>query len=107
MAKNLSRSIRRHHRARLIKKYMNYEMLRWSAYQEDTEEERRRRATQVVNNISCCSCWMCGNPRTDSWASGKERLTMQERKENERFACDLLEVLDINTDYGKEHGTDC
>lgn len=107
MAKNYSRAVRRHHRARLIKKYMNYEKLRWDAFEEDSEENRRRRARYHLNNITRCSCWMCGNPRRGGgWTHGEERFTMQERKENDRFKYELQEVLDINTDYGKDTRTD-
>lgn len=107
MAKNISRAVRRSHRARLIKKYMNYEMFRWDAFEEDSEENRLYRATHNVNHIKACSCQMCCNPRRSTWTSGKERYTMQERKENDRFEYEQQEVLGINTVYGKEHRTDC
>ena len=31
-------------------------------------------------NNTVCSCQMCCNPRRCGWSSGKERLTVQERK---------------------------
>jgi hypothetical protein len=38
-------------------------------------QEQRSRKTKT---LSACSCWMCGNPR--KYFSGKNQLTMQERK---------------------------
>jgi hypothetical protein len=32
--------------------------------------------------FTSCSCWMCGNPR--KFMKGREKITMQERKENEK-----------------------
>ena len=108
MASNKSRAVRRSHRARLIKKYMYYEKIRWwSHWEDETEEILRERARYHLNDISKCSCPMCGNPRNNGWSSGKECFTMQERKANAQYQYELQEVLDINTDYGKEHRTDC
>ena len=107
MADKISRAVRRHHRARLIKKYMNYEMFRWDAFQEDSEENRRYRATRCVNHVKACSCQMCCNPRHSNWSSAEERYTMQERKANDRFKYEILEVDGHKYAYDEEYRTDC
>lgn len=43
---------------------------------EDIDKCSRR----IKNNRHPCSCHMCRNPRTSSYSKGKEKLTIQERK---------------------------
>ncbi len=39
-----------------------------------------KKARRIKNNRHPCSCHMCRNPRTSSYSKGKEKLTIQERK---------------------------
>jgi hypothetical protein len=41
-------------------------------------------AEKLADHIANCSCPMCRNPRTNKFYKGKERLTLQERKEIEK-----------------------
>ena len=76
----MSRSIRRHHKARLVKK------LRRDDYYGFVSDSDRSSALNNIdhnykknaNNPKRCSCFMCGNPR--KWSKGDESLTLQERK---------------------------
>lgn len=92
MFKNMSRAIRRQHRARMIKKAMKYEIIRWWNCQIDTEEKRKKRATQLHNHLKPCSCYMCGNQRHNDWQNKTERLTIQERKELENYNNQIKEL---------------
>lgn len=73
--KNYKRAVRRHHRERLINKYINYIKCRYgydvpnrnSSYYPNTWEEmflaRYELARNTFDNFKKCSCHMCGNPR--------------------------------------------
>lgn len=50
---DLARSIRRHHRSRLLKRRRLY-------YFGHLDE---RQISKLVDTPTPCSCWMCGNPR--------------------------------------------
>jgi len=63
------RAIRRKHIHRLIKKRKDY----WSG--------GARTPRALANTPTPCSCQMCCNVRKSSWAKGKERLTLQERRQ--------------------------
>ena len=54
----MKRSIRRHHRERLISKRRKYEL--YHAYSED---RLNNMSGSLANSATSCSCWMCGNPR--------------------------------------------
>lgn len=88
MSNNNSRALRRFHRARLIKKYSQYQVFAWRE-----EEDRRKMAICMVNHISSCSCYMCGNQRHNNWQSKKECLSMQERKAVEAFKYEMEEMI--------------
>ena len=45
-----------------------------------TDEDAHRMARKLRDNLAVCSCSMCRNPRRSDWSSGKERLTIQERR---------------------------
>ena len=49
----------------------------------------------VVDTPTPCSCWMCGNPRKKLFSSNSERLTVQERKANEKFTDQIKNLLEI------------
>ncbi len=98
-----SRAQRRHDRARLKKKRQYYwgygHISEWIGRTPDVAGEINymspATAGFVVNTPAPCSCYMCGNPRRNSW--GESPLTMQERKAEESYFAGLDEVLDADT----------
>ena len=106
MVKKFSRAQRRHDRARMYQRAKRYQRLWWYAYPEEDSDRLHVVCMQLRDNLKICSCQMCRNPRNSWWTVGAERLTMQERREEERFEYELQEVLDINSHYGKEYRTD-
>ena len=82
-----SRALRRHHRARMFTRALN-KVRRWHPDQEWITWYAHR----VADNMAICSCEMCKNPRRSGWTPKFERMTMQERKEFERFLYDLKEI---------------
>lgn len=50
--------------------------------------EDEKKAHIEANHGKLCSCQMCCNPRHSNWAKS-ERLTIQERKANEKFHDEL------------------
>lgn len=46
--------------------------------------EMREFAMKHVDNLKSCCCWMCQNPRKVFKGKNKARLTMQERKSNQK-----------------------
>lgn len=84
-----SRALRRHHRARLIKRTKH--ILRnwyWDLDEDWYDDASRLR----YNHFSYCSCPMCCNERQNPWIAGKEKLTMQERRADNRFHDQLKEM---------------
>lgn len=63
----MSRSLRRHHRARLKKNRRHY----WG--RDMLHEEKY--LSMAVDTPATCSCWMCANPRRS-----QGELTIQERR---------------------------
>lgn len=49
-------------------------------------------ALYSYDHMKDCSCYMCGNPRHNPWQRADECLTMQERKSNEDFKDQWLEM---------------
>ena len=72
--KTTRRALRRHHRQRMIGRAYRTYMLRW----ERDPEVQRRMVLRSYNNLTRCSCWMCGNPRRYGGC-----LTRQERRQNQ------------------------
>ena len=100
--KKHSRAQRRHDRARLKKKRRNhwgYGRDGWRSYcHVGINEMPKDVAGMVVDTPTPCSCYMCGNPRSKkSWASGLEKITIQERKANESLEAGVDELLDLDT----------
>jgi hypothetical protein len=52
----------------------------WFRHVECKENDIETRANRIKKNRAKCSCHMCRNPRTSKFTKGKERLTIQERK---------------------------
>jgi len=76
--KNLKRSIRRSHNARLMKKAIKIQQYRWNDY--NRSEILFITASKIRDNLKNCSCMMCCNERRNKWLSNRNRLSMQERK---------------------------
>ena len=94
-----SRAQRRHDRARLKKKRRNhwgYGRQGWRSYcHVGINEMSKAQAGMVVNTPTPCSCYMCGNPRRNSW--GESPLTIQERKAWDAAIDSIEEYTDIGT----------
>lgn len=50
-----------------------------------TPEQIREGASRIRDNMKDCSCAMCCNPRHRIWASNHERLSIQERRNADKF----------------------
>ena len=96
MFKDMSRAIRRHHRARLKKNrknYWGYGNQGWRSYCEHGIIEMPPEvASSVTRTPTPCSCYMCGNQRHNTWQNKKECLTMQERKALEDYKYNIKEL---------------
>ena len=82
-----SRVQRRADYARLKEKrhgHWGYGKYGWRSYsQHETNNMSNATAGMVANTPTPCSCYMCGNPRRNSW--GDHPLTLQERKADDSF----------------------
>jgi len=47
---------------------------------------------KLMNNFTNCSCPYCRNERTNKCLHGQDKLTMQERKANERYKYEILSI---------------
>lgn len=87
--KNKKRALRRHHAQRMYKRTQRFLVQQSHVLSEKQIHDRTNRA---YNNRQQCSCSMCGNPRRVGWYNQNERLTMQERRELEKyFTADILD----------------
>ena len=75
--KTMKRALRRHHRQRMMARARR--ILATGIGPTDPEFEDRVRRS--YDNLSVCSCWMCGNPR--KW---RGLPTVQERRWSQRGA---------------------
>lgn len=101
MTQKYSRAQRRADYARLKKKRRNhwgYGGQGWRSYcYEGVRTMPPEVAGSVVNTPTPCSCYMCGNPRRNSWANVYEARTLQERKAFDSYKAGLDEVDDTAT----------
>ena len=66
-----------------------------NGYTKEKRKELEEEGSRAYrNSTKTCSCYMCRNPRRNSWAPKKERITIQERKQNERDKFDLDDILE-------------
>jgi hypothetical protein len=93
---NKTRNMRRHHRARKIRKVSNYTIIYYWNNEDSIPSVRYERAKLFADNPTICSCMMCRNPRRNDWAKTDEKLTMPERKANDSYN-DQIEELSIST----------
>ena len=47
---------------------------------------------KLLNNYSICSCPYCRNERTNKCLKCSDRLTIQERKQNEKYKYEVLSI---------------
>lgn len=93
--KTSKRSLRRHHYRRLKKNrshYWGYGKYGQRSYGwDEIVEMQPDMLGSVARTPTPCSCYMCGNPRRSGMWSG-DTITIQERKEEENYKYNLLEV---------------
>lgn len=73
----MSIQTRRHHRARLIRKYAR-DLIAFSGHYSDSAADIKLRATRMATTATVCSCSGCGNQR-NAWLVPNP--TIQERKQ--------------------------
>lgn len=89
-----SRAVRRHHRDRLKARARKI-FKSWfsSSYDPGWNKTLEYHVNVRWNNMQMCSCYSCGNPRR---FCGRNDLTMQEKREYDRYCCDLEELTTNN-----------
>ena len=85
--KNKIRALRRFHRNRLVRRYMNYNIV--AVFSDNS----KKAATRLVDHITSCSCSVCGNQRHNYWLNKQERLSIQERQAIDNFKCEMDDIL--------------
>ena len=99
MTQRYSRAQRRADYARLKKKRRNhwgYGRQGWRSYCHDGIKEMPKEvAGSVVNTPTPCSCYMCGNPRRNSWANAYEARTTQERRADDAYDDGIEELWEL------------
>lgn len=116
MNDKLKRSERRFHRARkyrhareVLKEWFGVSLkghYSWNGWREPqfTMDEFHRRVCQHRDNLAICSCSMCRNPRRAMWGCYDDRVTMQERKQDDRFRDGMEEAVELL--YDRKYGED-
>ena len=92
MANKTSRSIRRHHRQRIIdraKRYYQHNQTYFS--QPYSGKQLDNYCAKWANNLATCSCFGCGNPRRHKF-NNKEKLTLQEKRAKKDFNDQLNDI---------------
>lgn len=85
-----SRALRRHHRARLLRRAIKtYQNWGWP----DDPDHLLWKARRSYNNMAVCSCVMCCNERRNPWLKKYDQLTMQEKKAYNRFCYEMEELV--------------
>jgi len=90
--KNMSRAIRRHHRARMIKRALHYWVVDFYNDSEPNNPTMLNRAARFHNHLAVCSCDGCGNQRRNKWLPKSEKETMQERRADYKYKYELIET---------------
>lgn len=76
-------------KVRNISKWLKREKVKAKRSGERFTEEVEKRAHIEANHGKRCSCDMCCNPRHSNFHKGTGRLTLQERKANEKFSAEI------------------
>lgn len=93
-----SRALRRHHRARLIKRafdkliHWDYQWELFSTPKDEVLSECYDRAVRMHKHMAQCSCATCGNPRKHF-----KELTMQELKKAADYKDQMCELDNIDS----------
>ena len=88
MQKSSKRSMRRHHKQRMIQRAKRSSILRGFS-----SDEQLRFARKLADHLKVCSCeYSCGNVRHNGWSSEKVSLTRQELRHRLDCAEQLLEA---------------
>lgn len=91
-----SRALRRHHRARMFSRALKKHSEWWYEDPEGMSDADAAwilwRARRTHSNMQACSCSACCNERRNPWLTKRERLTIQEKKELERYQYELKEL---------------
>ena len=77
-------------KVRNLTKWMKRERVKAKESGERFTRVDEKRAHKEANHGKLCSCNMCRNPRHNEW-SKRERLTIQERKADEKFSSEVEE----------------
>jgi len=81
---NKKRAFRRHQTQKKYKAALLLVRDRW--YSDDyTTDQIHEQASRIRDNMKDCSCSMCCNPRHNGWVSNAEQLTMQERRNFDKY----------------------
>lgn len=75
-----TRAERRHHHTRMLEKVKKFFWMR-EKFWHGTEEERELHLKKMAETRHPCSCHVCRNPRHSGFHKGKEKMTMQERRQ--------------------------
>ena len=74
-----SRDIRIHHKQRMKDRALQIaKAQRFNNDPQGINEMRKENLIHNADNLTICSCWMCGNPRR--YFKGKYQQTIQERR---------------------------
>lgn len=83
------RAVRRFQNRIKLKAAVSLVRLRWAfgvyPYDSRTRDELYEGAARIRDHMKDCSCAMCCNPRHSKWLSNTDRLTLQERRNLDRF----------------------
>lgn len=60
-------------------------IIKQQRYGRLSEDELKLAAAKLRKHRAACSCHMCRNPRTSKVIKGKERITLQEHRNNQTF----------------------
>ena len=86
-----SRALRRYHRSRMHARAL--EMVNdWYYYSPRSDKEMNRVAARVRDHMAVCSCGGCCNPRRNKWNSLKERVSLAERRAQDSYDAQILEI---------------
>ena len=86
-----SKTFRLHHNRRMFRRAYHLELQRerhfvygWVGRYKNEHminyDRVHKKAKKIMNNMAICSCYHCGNQRRNPWQEGRERLTLQERR---------------------------
>ena len=93
-----SRALRRYHRARMFHRAFKKHSEWWYEDPEGMSDADSSyliwRTRRTYNNMHTCSCTMCCNERRNPWLKKFDQLTIQEKKEFERFQYELQEITE-------------